>query len=216
MVSWWSCFGTDSKADFTRRCSGSRDCWQTDSYCSASSQSCWCRPSWAWRCPWPVGETKTVMRMASEETRRLEGEESFATNHLGFKEQLSTLHCDLVGVGQRRSKGEDLLVREHLQRPRLAPLVHWNGLSTHTQPQLRGERAVPTLPDNNRKRLFLILKPCFYYFALKLQISPEIYSDLYDLPVICKIYFVQENYFSRFKVFNIISNSEAKFLLWRI
>lgn len=71
------------------------------------------------------------------------------TNHLRLKEQVAALHHDLVGVGQRRSEGQDLLVGEDLQRPRLPTLVHGHGLAADAQPQLGGEGAVATLPHSS-------------------------------------------------------------------
>lgn len=83
---------------------------------------------------------------AGKKSRRANAEgDRGETNHLRFEEQLSALHGNLVGVGQRRPERQDLLVGKNLQRPRLAPLVDGDGFPAHAQPQLAGEGGVPTL-----------------------------------------------------------------------
>lgn len=71
--------------------------------------------------------------------------EFIGTDHLGLEHQLPALHGNLVGVGQRRAEGQDELVGEDLQGPRLAAFVHGDGLPAHAEPQLRREGSVTAL-----------------------------------------------------------------------
>ena len=77
------------------------------------------------------------------------------TYQRGLEQQLAALHGHLVGVGQRRPEGQDLLVGEDLQGPGLAPLVERHGLPTDAQPQLAGERLVSTLRGGTGVRCML-------------------------------------------------------------
>lgn len=56
-----------------------------------------------------------------------------------LKKQLSLVHHDLVGVGKRCTKRQDMFILKHFQRPSFPTFVDRNRISADSEPQLLWE-----------------------------------------------------------------------------